>query len=89
VCIYESIAASLVDTFLAAGITLFPPSDCCLNEGCRDRNKELKTMESRKVVIYTADGAHPGHSIHLICARESYVYPKATDSRHIPGRLWK
>jgi hypothetical protein len=33
-------------------------------------------MESRKVVIYTADGAHPGHSIHLICARESYVLPE-------------
>lgn len=27
-------------------------------------------MESRKVVIYTVDGAYPGHSIHLICARE-------------------
>jgi hypothetical protein len=27
-------------------------------------------MESRKVVIYTADGAYPGHSIHLICMCE-------------------
>jgi hypothetical protein len=56
---------------ISAGLTLFPPSDCCLSENCVGQNKELKTVESRKVVIYMADGAYPGHSIHLICARES------------------
>ena len=62
--------ASLLTKACPAGITLFPPGDCCLNDACKGRNKELKTMESRKVVIYTADGAYPGHSIHLICMRE-------------------
>lgn len=57
---------------MLAGVTLFPPSDCCLNETCEERNKELKTMESWKVVIYTIDGAYPGHSVHLICACESW-----------------
>jgi hypothetical protein len=62
--------ASQLTKACPAGITLFLPSDCCLNDACKGGNEELKTMESSKVVIYTADGAYPGHSIHLICTRE-------------------
>lgn len=68
---YIQLRLRLVLITTLAGLTLFPPSDCCLSENCVGRNKELKTVESRKVVIYMADGAYPGHSIHLICARES------------------
>ena len=54
----------------SVGITLFPPNDCCSSEMCIGRNKELKTMESHKVIIYTINGASPGHSIHIICVCE-------------------
>ncbi|KAJ7052460.1 hypothetical protein C8F01DRAFT_1090459 [Mycena amicta] len=49
-------------------LTLFPPSQRCMNLDCIEHGRSIKRDEARQVIVYTvADGAVPAWSIHLTC----------------------
>ncbi|KAF8811761.1 hypothetical protein BYT27DRAFT_7231609 [Phlegmacium glaucopus] len=50
-----------------AAITLYPPTDICINPHCSKENP-LKKEEQRRAVVYTlSDGVQPAWNIHLYC----------------------
>ncbi|KAJ7054803.1 hypothetical protein C8F01DRAFT_994942 [Mycena amicta] len=49
-------------------LTLFPPSQSCINMTCVSHGKPIKGHEARQVIIYTvANGAVPAWTIHISC----------------------